>query len=598
MRLSFGHLLTGALLAIWCAALSGLSLQFAPQTLLILHLVSSVGGLAPLAAFLGRHWWSRREKIGSHPNTLQGYIALACLALLTVSGLLLLRWTNVAALRWLHDGAMAVLLFDLTVHMAWRLRKRWLNTGEQAGRNKARLPALSRAAKHWLAGGLVAACVVGTLVWFSQVSASRGQAAAVNVGHAALGTSTLLTAQDCSFCHSAITRQWRVSAHSHAATDAYYQAVATLFIEERGVQAVRYCATCHNPIGLMQGEMDLAAARQVGAQEGNAYQARKLGITLPISHRAAEGVTCALCHQATQVVPLPVNGSLRIATNAFVLPTNALTQLSLRAVPDSHRETLLRPVIKQAELCGGCHNLRLPDNGPALEPTFDEWLASPYPARRVTCQNCHMPQAQAPKADSGLPQPVSAHGGIPGAPSSLPELSSDPTLLHQAATMDAQLARDATDPSTLLATVTLTNSGAGHHLPTGANDLRQMWLEVTLRDDAGQVLWQSGVLDQYGALDPTAVQFHKVLGDANGHPIDLHRIWVATQILTDTSLAPLEARTISYPILLRQPFRPPFVMTVRLLYRDVSQAFAEFALDRAAPDRPTQEVARTEIVMK
>jgi hypothetical protein len=605
VRLSFGHLLTGVLLVIWCAALSGLLLRYAPQTLLVMHLASAAGGVAPLALFLGRHWWSRREKIAHHPNTPQGYVALAGLALLTITGLALLRWTNVPALRWLHDAAMAVLLADLTVHMAWRLRKRWLSPEEQAGQPRPGQPrprpstrVQARATRRWVLGGLVAAFFVLVLAGVSQVSASHAQDVRVPIAHASLGTGQLLTAHDCSLCHSAITQQWSVSAHAHAATDAYYQAVTTLFMEERGAEAVRYCAACHNPVGLMQGEVDLQAAARTPSDGGAAYQARKLGINLPISSRAAEGVTCAMCHQATVASDEPGNGSLQLTTNAFVLPTNALAQLSLQSVPDAHKETLLRPVIQQAELCGSCHNLQLPNNGPALEPTYDEWKASPYPAQGRACQSCHLPQAQAAKSDSGLPQTVGAHGGIPGAPSSLPGMAEDTTLLKQAATLGVSLRIDPADPVVLVASVEVTNTGAGHRLPTGANDLRQMWLEVTLRDGTGRVLFASGTLDQYGALDPGTVQFHKVLGDAYGNPVELHRVWVATQVLTDTSLLPLETRRVPYRIALPPSSQGPFTLSVRLLYRDVSQAFAEFALNRAVQDLPTREMARTEVVMR
>ncbi len=370
MRLSFRHLLTGTLLAIWCTALSGFALPFAPQTLLILHLVSSAGGAVLLAFFLVRHWWSRREKISTHRNTPQGYIALAALALLALSGLALLVWTNVAPLRWLHDGAMIILLLDLTTHMSWRLWKnRW---GLPAPADQVKPRAALRMTRKWLLGGVIAACFVIVLAGISQASASHAQEALVPVAPASLADHVLFAAQDCANCHGAITQQWRSSAHAHAATDTYYQAVTTLFIEERGPNAVQYCATCHNPIGLMQGEVDInAAARANNTAGGAAYQARKLGIALPISNRAAEGVTCAMCHQAAQIAASPVNGSLQLATNMAVLPSNALDQLSLRAVPASHKETLLRPVIQQAELCGSCHNLRLPNNGAALEPTYD-----------------------------------------------------------------------------------------------------------------------------------------------------------------------------------------------------------------------------------
>ena len=99
------------------------------------------------------------------------------------------------------------------------------------------------------------------LAGVSQVPATEQADQVVPVAPASLGSSTLFAAQDCAACHSAITQQWQGSAHAHAATDAYYQAVTTLFIEERGPDAVRYCATCHNPIGLMQGEVDVMRSR-------------------------------------------------------------------------------------------------------------------------------------------------------------------------------------------------------------------------------------------------------------------------------------------------------------------------------------------------
>lgn len=590
MRLTFRPLLTGVLLAIWCAAFSGLALPLAPrasQPLLLVHLISSLGGLVPLVAYLSRHWWLRRQKIAQHRNTPHGYVILACLAILTLSGFALLVWTNVTVLRGLHDAALIGLLIELSLHLTWRV---WQLRPATHSRSRF------RALKQWSLIGLLSA--IGVVFLAGREPASAAPAASVPVAHASLGSSTLFTASDCGACHSAIMQQWRQSAHAHASTEAYYQAVTTLFIEERGPNAVQFCATCHNPIGLVQGEVDVKAVGYVNPVGGAAYQARKLGIALPISARAIEGVTCALCHQAAQVAAAPGNGSLHLATNLVALPIEALAQLTLRAAPRAHKAMLLRPVIQQAELCGSCHNLRLPNNGVALEPTYDEWQASPYPARGVTCQTCHFPQVSGPKADSSSLATVGAHGTVPGALSSLPGMADDLTLLRTAATIDARLMIDPADPAKLTATVIITNTGAGHYLPTGASDLRQLWLELTLYDGNGQVAWSSGVLDQYGALDPRTVQFRKVLGDANGQPIDLHRVWVATQVLSDTSLRPLEARTIAYPIGLRSMPSTPLTLTTRLLYRDVSQAFAEFAQNGPVPGLPTRELARIDVELK
>jgi hypothetical protein len=161
-------------------------------------------------------------------------------------------------------------------------------------------------------------------------------------------------------------------------------------------------------------------------------------------------------------------------------------------------------------------------------------------------------------------------------------------LLRQAAELSLQATPTAGE---LLATVTLTNTGAGHFLPTGADDLRQVWLQVSLLDSAGKLVWQSGGLDDFGELLPDTVRFRKVLGDANGRPIDLHRFWVATQILEDTRLAPLEARRVEYRLPQPPAEAGPYSLVARLLYQDVSASFAAFALEKPVSGLPVIEMA-------
>jgi hypothetical protein len=177
-------------------------------------------------------------------------------------------------------------------------------------------------------------------------------------------------------------------------------------------------------------------------------------------------------------------------------------------------------------------------------------------------------------------------------------MASTTDLLRQAATLHISLV--VMPDRTLRASIIITNSGAGHYLPTGADDLRQVWLETRLFDEAGTVHWESGQLNAYGELRDDAVRFGKVLGDVQGQPISLHRFWVATQILSDTRLAPLETRQVHYTVpadMWEKGARGLLKMQVRLLYRDVSQSFAEFALDRPVTDLPTFEMAQAEAIV-
>ena len=582
-------LLAIALALITIAALTGVALDLAPAALLALHLVAAAGAAGVLAAFLARHWWARRDAIGHHANTPLGYLATGVLGLLAVSGVALLWATNVAPLRSAHNAATYALVILLGVHALWRSARHVL--GRLAGR--VTRPVGSAWRTGLLLPATLALMVVAPSAASRTVAPGPAAHAPVPVGHAALAGAELPPVGQCAGCHADAVAQWRASLHAQAVTDQYYMAVATLFIEERGVEAVRYCAGCHNPVGLMRGEVDVTAAQQPGAGSGNkAYQSRALGVNLPVSDAAAEGVTCTVCHLAAAAGAPPNNGNLALHPAAAALPESAFSRLALRSAPDRHKAQVMPEVLADAALCGACHNVYTEDGAP-LEPTYDEWSASPYPAEGKTCQSCHMPAVPARRADSGLSQPVPAHGGIPGAASSLPGTVNDTALLRTA----AELKLDLQQGAAWRVTVSVTNRGAGHKLPTGAADLRQVWLEVTLRDAAGVTVWQAGGLDAYGALTPDTVQFHKVLGDAAGRPIELHRFWVATQVLSDTSLAPGETRALPYTLPRPDPARGPFTLTARLRYRDVSQSFAEFALTRPAPDLPIYEMANVELIV-
>jgi hypothetical protein len=590
------HLTRGTLMVIGCVAVSGIMLDFSPKMLTGVHLFTGLGSMVPVAFFLIRHWWQRRKSLKHHPNARLGFLVAACLVILSLSGLALLKWTNVPLLRGLHSGGTIALLLALTGHATWQMRIWWMRVRPRSQRPFHFPSRFYKRSNGYVVGLLTVATLAAFIRPTGQPQEIEPQHTSdLPIAHSSLGDNILLTADTCAGCHTDLTTQWQTSAHAHAASNPYYLALTGLFIQEKGVEAVRYCATCHNPIGLMGGEVALemvgTAHDTLSDDSAPAYEVRSLDISLPISVRANEGVTCAMCHQAVTAAEEPQNGTLTLAADADPLPDSILDRLALRINPAEHESKMQPDVIAQAQLCGACHNLHLP-NGMPLENTYDEWLASPYPAQGVTCQQCHMPPVPARRADSNLPAAVASHGGLPGRPSSLPDVAANPELLQQAATLDLTWQITA---GVIQAAVVLTNTGAGHQLPTGASDLRQMWLEVTLEDSADRIFWQSGGLDEYGALDPAAVQFRKVLGDADGRPIELHRIWVATSVLSDTTLAPLEVRHVPYTLPLPETATYPMTLTVRLLYRDVSPQFAEFALQRPVRDLPVWQMTAVSV---
>ena len=65
--------------------------------------------------------------------------------------------------------------------------------------------------------------------------------------------------------------------------------------------------------------------------------------------------------------------------------------------------------------------------------------------------------------------------------------------------------------------VRVKNMRAGHNLPTSLTNIRQMWLEVTVKDGKGKVLMTSGTLDKEGHLAENTRIFNSEGADPHFH---------------------------------------------------------------------------------
>jgi len=63
------------------------------------------------------------------------------------------------------------------------------------------------------------------------------------------------------------------------------------------------------------------------------------------------------------------------------------------------------------------------------------------------------------------------------------------------------------------------NEHAGHNLPTGMNEIRQLWLDVRVfQGDGKETVWRSGGLDEAGGIDPEAKLFRALAVDSKDQP--------------------------------------------------------------------------------
>lgn len=388
----------------------------------------------------------------------------------------------------------------------------------------------------------------------------------------------LMGASRCSDCHAQIVAEWKQSMHAVADTELLYARVVGEFRKDYGFEASNWCAGCHSPLRLGRGELN-----------------EKVALV------AQPNVDCIVCHSIRKAQEPIGNNRYDLA---FTIPSRyglakagRLSDKLLLLQPAVHRSMWNGSFMRSAEFCGVCHRQTLPDSlsdghgGLVIQDTYQEWAKSRYntadQATRRTCQDCHMPVASGLAADLGNQRPSHLFLGgsmdiarILGAHTAYAESK---RFLEKAATIAVTYSGG--ERGSLGLSVKVTNSGAGHNLPTGVTDLRDLWLEVSVTNEANEVVYESGKLDAGGFLDPLAVRFGMILGDGKGAAMHFHHITRAREILSDTSIAAGETREVHYVVPGASAKR--LKAEVRLLYRAVPQAFINHYM---TPDLRTEVV--------
>jgi hypothetical protein len=185
----------------------------------------------------------------------------------------------------------------------------------------------------------------------------------------------------------------------------------------------------------------------------------------------------------------------------------------------------LAPLHQEGEFCGSCHDVSNPavrslnDKGlpHPLERTYTEWKFSSAGEEGRTCQECHPPMkfpgAQTWMLDPGMSMiypDIDAGWADAGY-----EVSRDRTaawaaarernesFMRQAASVQMTAPERLSAGADAALKVTVVNN-TGHRLPTGFAEGRQMWIHVKVTDQAGDVVFEDGQLDDRGSLVRTA----------------------------------------------------------------------------------------------
>jgi hypothetical protein len=218
-------------------------------------------------------------------------------------------------------------------------------------------------------------------------------------------------------------------------------------------------------------------------------------------------------------------------------------------------------------------------NGIDVEVTNDEWENSIYASRGDShCQRCHMPEYSGQAAVGGpLRERLHRHWftGVDVALTDFPDhegnLRRVDELLKNAVTFSMDAPATVAAGDTALITASVYNDKTGHAVPTGTSFARQMWIEISVADAAGDTLYRTGHLDANGDLrdanselapnsDPDLVLFNSVVEVSGATVFTVTR-------MTNRMLYPFERRDVTYRVAVPPGAQGPLAVSARLRFR-------------------------------
>lgn len=397
----------------------------------------------------------------------------------------------------------------------------------------------------------------------------------------------------CAGCHSEIFEQWTNSMHNLSHKDPVYTRVAKFLrkglVHEGEIEEAESCVKCHTPVGYVTGfpkklSDDLSATPEI----------------------ATRGIQCDYCHSAVDITKMYNNGLVLSPGHGEDDPGVKYGPFD-DSEPDFH-EAAFSKIHTESGICGTCHNVKHVAFGTDLETTYTEWEKSPYnhpdPAKRVHCQGCHMYQRPGIPATGSTERPANpgsaadysderphifTHyfvGGNSGVPADFGD-DEKSAMAEERLKNAATMALDLSGITGKTVGVTVTNSGAGHSLPTGVGDLRQVWIELTLADKDGKPLYQTGIPDKKNELPEDTVLFRTILGDGKGNPV--LNLAKAREVLSDTRIPARESATRTFNIGIVP--KKGQTLRARLLYRGMPQKILNMLPGKPLGPLPVVEMA-------
>ena len=649
--------------------ITGLVITFASfnatiQWSVIVHTVAGLVMLIPTAVYCAKHWQDYR-KYGMSQVVLLGWVALWGLIVCMASGAIL-TWQGLFAIKtsalWrsIHFYSTLAAAIGIVPHVMISFFRVLRGDASTSAKDFLATTAICNVAGILIIGALTASYsgtkynnklpddysyLYGTNRPFAPSLARTDTGGAFD-------ERTFAGSQTCGTtgCHEQIVEEWQPSAHRYAAMDPVFQGIQKVMADQNGPESTRYCGGCHDPISLFSGSKNIFTEKLTG------------------SHGYDEGISCLACHairetdikgNADYVVTQPNEYLWQWKTEGF---GRIARDFLIRSYPREHNQ-LSKRAFKQAEYCAACHKQFIDQEvnrvgWVQLQNQYDNWAASHWnvkgdPTKTVECRECHMPLVTSTDPAAGDPLDynrtpadgkhrshrfLASNQLIPGMMElegweehtkltekwmggkiEIPEIE-DKWRKGPIVKVSLYAPEEVKAGEELPLRVVMTSNKVGHDFPTGPLDIIQSWLEVTVTNEVGELVFASGRRDENNFIEPGSFLFKAEPVDQYGNLIDRHNLWEMVGVRFRRALFPGYSDSTQFSIpctggLAQKPedgdwneeqtITPPtmesgdYTITARLLYRKVDQFLLNFLFgETSTVTSPVAVIDTAEIKVK
>lgn len=444
---------------------------------------------------------------------------------------------------------------------------------------------------------------------------------------------TLMMDDYCLKCHKDAYDGWYHSSHHFSSFNnkAYLFSVREtrqVSLKRDGTtKAARWCAGCHDPVPFFSGKFDDPNYDDVNDVTSQA------------------GITCTVCHSVSNVNSTRGNADYTIEAPQhypFAASDNPVlawvNETLVKAKPEMHKKTFLRPALKDSKFCSTCHKVSIPY---ALnqykdflrgQNHYDTFLLSGVsghgarsfyypPVAKGQCINCHMNFVASSdfgaKEFDGKPGREIHDHMFPAANTGLAAILGNERVAktHEAYLKDAKIRVDlfglreggnidgalvaplrpespALSPGKpYLVEVVVRTLGLGHPFSQGTVDSNEIWVELIAKD-GDTIVGRSGGIADDGVVDPFAHFINVYMLDRDGKRIDRRNPQDIFVPLYNKQIPPGAGQIVHFGLDVPTSVKGPITLEAKVNYRKFDRKYMDYVFGKAGgPKLPVVTMA-------